>query len=87
MLETSIATWLAPALRIRASRRAISSASGVVCSAGINRSPKRCPTVPIVPQRGAPSAPSTADWTRCAVVVFPLVPVMPTTSSAKLGCP
>ncbi len=85
--ETSIATVLAPRLRMSAMMRASSSASGVVWVVAKVSSPKRFPMVPTMPHAGLPWTPSTASRTRCVVVVLPLVPVMPTTSSEKVGCP
>ena len=85
--ETSIATCVAPRVRISAIARARSSASGVVCSAVTRHAPNEWPTVPITPQDGNPSAPSMAARTKCAVVVLPFVPVSPMTSSANDGWP
>jgi hypothetical protein len=62
-----------------------SGASGVVLPAVISRSPMRYFTVPISPHR-IPAA-SKIALTRYPVVVFPFVPVMPTTRICRLGCP
>ena len=85
--ETSIATCVAPRLRITARTRASSSASGVVCEAAMVCPAYVCPIVPTIPHFGSPSAPSIAARTRCVVVVLPFVPVMPMTSSENAGCP
>ena len=83
--ETSIATPPMPRSRISPSICWISSASGVVWPAGRTWSPIMYWMVPMTPVR-SPRARSSA-FTRYDVVVLPLVPVMPTTTSAADGWP
>ena len=86
--ETSIATCVAPRARIAGHRaRELVGLGRRVLRVGAPAAeasgrPCRAPR-----SSAAPSAPSTAARTRCAVVVLPLVPVIPTTSSANDGCP
>ena len=62
-----------------------SIASGVVSAAGRSSPPITVATPPSRPQ-GVPVA--SSRWrTRCVVVVFPLVPVTPTTASSAVGSP
>ena len=72
-----------PASAISRSSAWTSGASGVVCDASRRSPPMRYPTVPSNPQR-MPAA-SKTDAIRYAVVVLPLVPVIPTTASSWLG--
>ena len=82
--ETSIATADAPAAHISASSACRSSASGVVFPSGQGAwSRNDPPSVPITPH-AIPEA-SSMSRTRWVVVVFPLVPVMPTMVSAADG--
>ncbi len=82
---TSIATASAPRVRSVARQRWSSVASGVVKGSGVTSPPNRTPSVPITPGR-RPAAASTASR-KNVVVVFPLVPVMPSTGSARDGSP
>ena len=84
-LDTSIATSVAPRSRITASSACSSGASGVVKPVLIGSSPISVATVPISPAP-RPAACSPAR-TKNVVVVLPLVPVTPRTSSSPLGSP
>ena len=79
--EISIAHASSPASAIAANVRWRSIASGVVRTTGCSTPPITDLTVPSRPQRR--SAASSSERTRNAVVVLPLVPVMPTTGSAR----
>ena len=73
----------ASSIRRRAAWR--STLSGVVLVTGSVAPPTRCSIVPSRPGR-SPAA-SRMAWARKAVVVLPLVPVMPITASSRLGWP
>ena len=60
-------------------------ASGVVRTTGRTPPPTLLSTVPSRP--GLRPAASSTEWRRNAVVVFPLVPVTPATSSSRVGSP
>ncbi len=62
-----------------------STLSGVVRATGSTTPPMRDSIVPSSPAE--PTAASSTACIRNAVVVFPFVPVIPTTSSAPLGWP
>ncbi len=84
-LETSIATFVAPRSRMTASSACVSGASGVVKPVLMASSPMRVATVPIRPLvRPAACNPARR---KNVVVVLPLVPVTPSTSSSPLGSP
>ena len=83
--ETSIAQARSPPSAMSRRSRCSSGASGVVRSPGRSSSPTTVLTVPIIPQ-GRPDAASISR-SRYAVVVLPLVPVIPTTSSSAEGSP
>ena len=83
--EISIAHASSPAASIAANVRWRSIASGVVRTTGCSTPPITDLTVPSSPQRR--SAASSSERTRNAVVVLPLVPVIPTTGSAAVGSP
>ncbi len=74
-----------PRSTMTASRACTSGASGVVRTLAIRSSPIRVSTVPMSPA-GRWRAPS-AEWMRWAVVVLPLVPVMPVISSRRSSVP
>jgi hypothetical protein len=74
-----------PRSTISRSRPCTSGASGVVRVASRTSLPIRWPTVPSTPQV-MPAASKIAP-SRYAVVVFPFVPVMPTTCISALGLP
>ncbi len=83
--DTSMATASSPesSMRLKVAWRSI--ASGVVRSTSSSTPPTTRLTVPSSPAR-RPAA--SSRWrTRKAVVVLPLVPVMPTTSSRAVGSP
>ena len=83
--DTSIAQARSPASSIARKVACRSIASGVVRSTSSSRPPTTRLTVPSSPH-GRPAA--SIRWrTRNAVVVLPLVPVMPTTSSSAVGSP
>ena len=85
MLETSITRCVPPRRFTSSRQRAMSSASGVV-----RVSPKLTPPIskPSVPSRaGTKPAPTSPCSTKKVVVVFPFVPVTPTTSTLRLGKP
>ena len=79
--EISIAHASSPASAIAANVRWRSIASGVVRTTGCSTPPITDLTVPSRPQRR--SAASSSERTRNAVVVLPLVPVMPTTRQPR----
>src|SRR3954462_503897 len=83
--ETSIAQASSPAASISANVACSAIASGVVRSVACSTPPTTCETVPSRPHR-RPVA-SSSPRTRNAVVVLPLVPVMPTTGSRAVGSP
>ena len=74
--ETSITTALHPRSNSLANDRCRSVASGVV------RAPERVPKTAV-----AKPCWRNTDASRCAVVVLPLVPVMPITFNFELGRP
>ena len=76
---------VSPASSMRASSRCRSGASGVVSASRSRTPPTRASTVPSRPL-GRPAASNIAA-TRNAVVVFPFVPVTPTTAMCSLGLP
>ena len=83
--ETSIAQARSPASSIRANVACRSTASGVVRSTSSSRPPTTLFTVPSRPHR-VPVC--SSRWrTRKAVVVLPLVPVIPTTRRVAVGSP
>ena len=81
--ETSIAQAESPAPSIRLNVAWRSIASGVVRTTASSTPPTICLTVPSSPV-WMPAA-SRISRTRNAVVVLPLVPVMPTTRSSAVG--
>ena len=83
--ETSIAQARSPASSIRRKVACRSIASGVVRSTSSSTPPTTCFTVPSSPHE-IPAA-SRISRTRNAVVVFPFVPVTPTTRSSAVGSP
>ena len=83
--EASIAHERSPASSISRNRRCRSIASGVVRTTPRRSPPTRASTVPSRPGR-RPAAARIANR-RKLVVVFPLVPVTPTTSSSRVGSP
>ncbi len=83
--ETSIAQAVSPPLSISAKVAWSSIASGVVRSVARSAPPTNEVTVPSSPQR-RPAA-SSIPRRRKAVVVLPLVPVIPTTGSRAVGSP
>ena len=83
--ETSITQAASPPARICANSRWRSIASGVVRTTGRSSPPTTEVTVPISPVRIPPA--SSRSRTRKAVVVLPLVPVIPTVRSAAVGSP
>ncbi len=83
--ETSIAQARSPASSMRRKVACRSIASGVVRSTPSSTPPTTCFTVPSRPQEMP--APSRISRTRNAVVVFPFVPVTPTTRSSAVGSP
>ena len=83
--ETSIAHARSPASSISRKSRWRSMASGVVRTTSRSLPPTTDLTVPSSPQ-GRPAASRTAR-TRKALVVLPLVPVIPTTCSSAVGSP
>ena len=83
--ETSIATAVTPSSAIVATSRCRSGASGVVLGKGSGRPSIRTPVVPITPGV-RPSARRIAS-SRKVVVVFPFVPVTPTTVIPSAGRP
>ncbi len=83
--DTSIAQATSPAASIRLNVACRSIASGVVRSTSSTAPPTTCRTVPISPHWN-PAASSTSRI-RNAVVVFPFVPVTPTTRSSAVGSP
>ncbi len=84
-LLTSIATAVVPRSRMAASSACRSGASGVVRTLGSTSSPMRVSTVPSRPVE-RPAARSPAS-TRKAVVVLPLVPVIPIVTIPAAGSP
>ena len=83
--ETSIAHAWSPSSSMRAKVAWRSTASGVVRSTSSSRPPTTLLTVPSSPH-WVPV--SSSRWrTRNAVVVLPLVPVIPTTFSRAVGSP
>ena len=83
--ETSIAHAASPASSIARNVAWRSIASGVVRTAGRSSPPTTDVTPPSRPH-GRPAA-SSSCRTRWVVVVFPLVPVIPTTGSVAVGSP
>ena len=89
-LETSIATSVTPASSITANIACRSGASGVVNALGRARGSApgvrtRVRTVPSSPlDRPAAASPASS---RCPTVVFPLVPVTPSTRIRAVGSP
>ncbi len=83
--DASIAHERSPASSISRNSRCRSIASGVVRCTPRRSPPTRASTVPISPGR-RPAAARIAK-SRNDVVVFPLVPVTPTTSSSRVGSP
>ena len=83
--ETSITHASSAAATICAKQRCSSIASGVVLTVASRLPPMICSTVPISPVC-LPDASSNAR-VRKAVVVLPLVPVMPTICSCSVGLP
>ena len=83
--ETSIAQARSPpcSMRLKVSWRSIDS--GVVRSTSSSTAPTTCLTVPSRPDWIA--AASSTSLSRKAVVVLPLVPVMPATRSSAVGLP
>ena len=84
-LETSITQASHPSSAMRRSRACRSLLSGVVWRRGRRQPGHSAPLVPISPTL-YPAAASTAA-SRWAVVVLPLVPVMPTIVMRRAGPP
>ncbi len=83
--ETSITQARSPASSIARNVRCRSIASGVVRTTSCSSPPITLVTVPSSPVGRPPS--SSSARTRNAVVVFPLVPVIPTVWSEAVGSP
>ncbi len=83
--DTSMATVRTPASRMRASRGCSSVASGVVWGTGSDMPSMRAPVVPMMPERSPAAAAIRSS--RYVVVVFPFVPVTPSTRIARAGSP
>ena len=83
--ETSITQAESPASSIRLKVASRSTASGVVRTTSSSAPPTTCFTVPSRPQL-RPSA-SMISRSRNAVVVLPLVPVIPAIASEAVGSP
>ncbi len=83
--EISIAHAVSPASSISRKMRCKSNASGVVRTTSCSSPPTTDLTVPSSPVEIP--APSSRARVRNAVVVFPLVPVIPATRSDAVGSP
>ena len=83
--EISIAQAASPASSIARNMRCRSIASGVVRTTACSTPPTTDLTVPSRPARIP--APSSSARVRNAVVVLPLVPVIPATRSDAVGSP
>ncbi len=84
-LETSIETASTPSSARSRNSRARSVASGVVNPVSTTRSPRRNPSVPRIATSECRAASTAAVMN--VVVVFPLVPVTPTTVRSRVGSP